>query len=85
MKYIILQCKKVNKALLEQTLTLNIPLKYQQILRGFWSNLDQYAILESHFNYFKLLRILPRYEHVQADLALSSPYPLQPTELCRLD
>lgn len=47
MKYIILQCKKANKALLEQTLTLNIPLKYQQILRGFWSNLDQYAILEN--------------------------------------
>ena len=56
MKYIILQCKKANKALLEQTLILNILLKYKQILRGFWLNLKQYAILESHFNYFKLLR-----------------------------
>jgi len=35
MKYIILQCKKANKALLEQTLILNILLKYKQILRGF--------------------------------------------------
>lgn len=72
MKYIILQCKKVHKALLEQTLILNTPLKYQHILGGFWSNLDQYAILDNHFNYLKIFRIFPRYEHVQADLPLYS-------------